>query len=159
VGVDVVRRRSGGGAVLLWPDEFVWMDLVVPAGDPLWRDDVGEAMEWVGDLWVSALAGLGIEAEVHRAGLVKGDWSRRVCFAGRGTGEVIRDGGKLVGVSQRRTRQWARFQSMCHLRWRPEIVAALVAPPRPTPAVLAASVRVVGVDAAAVRTALVDHLP
>jgi hypothetical protein len=41
-------------------------------------------------------------------------------------------GGKLVGVAQRRTRTAARFQSMCHLTWRPELVAALVAPPRPT---------------------------
>ena len=48
LGVDVVRRRSGGGAVLLMPGEFAWIDLVVPAGDPLWSDDVGEAMGWVG---------------------------------------------------------------------------------------------------------------
>ena len=44
LGVDVVRRRSGGGAVLLMPGEFVWLDLVIPAGDPLWLDDVGKAM-------------------------------------------------------------------------------------------------------------------
>ena len=36
LGVDVVRRRSGGGAVLLIPDEYVWLDLVIPVGDPLW---------------------------------------------------------------------------------------------------------------------------
>ena len=43
LGVEVVRRRSGGGAVLLLPGEFVWLDLVIPAGDPLWLDDVGQA--------------------------------------------------------------------------------------------------------------------
>ncbi|OWY62056.1 hypothetical protein B7486_60470, partial [cyanobacterium TDX16] len=35
-GVEVVRRRSGGGAVLLQPDASLWVDLVVPAGDELW---------------------------------------------------------------------------------------------------------------------------
>ena len=53
-GVEVVRRRSGGGAVLLLPGEFVWLDLVIPAGDPLWSDDVGAAMLWVGELWQRA---------------------------------------------------------------------------------------------------------
>ena len=31
-GVEVVRRRSGGGAVLLLPGEVTWLDVVVPAG-------------------------------------------------------------------------------------------------------------------------------
>ena len=174
LGVDVVRRRSGGGAVLLWPGEFVWLDLVLPAGDPLWLDDVGHAMEWVGDLWQAALADLGVTGHVHRGALVANDWSRQVCFAGTGTGEVLHgevaEGevahgevahgeAKLVGVSQRRTRSWARFQSMCHLRWRPEIVAALVAPPRPRAAVLAPAVRAVAVDRAALQAALIRHLP
>jgi len=143
LGVDVVRRRSGGGAVLLLPGEFLWLDLVVPAGDALWLDDVGRSMLWVGELWQGALAGLGVAGAVHHDGLVTTDWSRQVCFAGAGTGEVLRDGAKLVGVSQRRTRHWARFQSMCHLRWRPEIVASLVVPPRPSAAALAPLVAVV----------------
>lgn len=130
LGVEVVRRRSGGGAVLLVPGEFVWLDLVIPAGDPLWSDDVGRAMVWVGELWQEALAH--VDTEVHRRGLVPSAWSTAVCWAGVGTGEVLAGGGKLVGISQRRTRSWARFQTMCHLRWRPEWVAALVAVPRPS---------------------------
>ena len=39
---DVYKRQ-----VLLLPGEFVWLDLVIPAGDPLWHDDVGRAMVWV----------------------------------------------------------------------------------------------------------------
>src|SRR5947207_41753 len=42
-GVDVVRRRSGGGAVLLVPGDVVWADVTIPAGDPLWETDVGRA--------------------------------------------------------------------------------------------------------------------
>lgn len=156
LGIDVVRRRSGGGAVLLIPDEFVWLDLVIPAGDPLWLDDVGRAMVWVGELWQRALAEVGVHGEVHRAGLVASDWSRQVCFAGVGTGEVMASSSKLVGISQRRTREYARFQSMCHLRWRPELVAALVAPPRPLATDLAAAVdRVVP---GRVREALIEQI-
>ncbi len=167
LGVEVVQRRSGGGAVLLVPGEFVWLDLVVPADDPLWRADVAQAMVWVGEVWVDALASFGIEGEVHRQALAPSAWSRQVCWTGLGTGEVVgavtaAGRAKLVGVSQRRTRAWARFQSMCHLRWRPELVAALVAPPRPDPAALADVAATVSVPAAdqtaALATALVTAL-
>jgi hypothetical protein len=37
-----------------------------------------------------------------------------------GTGEVSVGERKLVGLSQRRTREGARFQCLVHLAWRPE---------------------------------------
>ena len=124
-GLIVVRRRSGGGAVLLVPGDVLWVDLLVPAGDPLWRDDVIGAAGWVGDLWAELLAPLLPPAAprpaVHRGGLVTAPWSGLVCFAGLGAGEVtLGEGGpKLVGVSQRRTRAAARFQCAVLLRWDP----------------------------------------
>ncbi len=160
LSVEVVRRRSGGGAVLLLPGEFVWLDLVLPAGDPLWSPDVAQAMVWVGELWRAALRSLGVAGEVHHGPMLTTAWSRQVCFAGVGTGELLQGAGKLVGVSQRRTREYARFQSMCHLRWRPELVAALVAPPRPDAADLAPVVMCVGAgDAVTVGDALTTRLP
>ena len=33
LGLDVVRRRSGGGAVLLRPEGMMWVDLLLPRGD------------------------------------------------------------------------------------------------------------------------------
>lgn len=158
LGVSVVSRRSGGGAVLLIPNEFVWLDLVIGADDPLWVSDVGRAMHWVGDLWCEAVLSLGVAAEVHRSGLVAGEWGRQVCFAGVGAGEVMVGGAKLVGISQRRTRAWARFQSMVHLRFRPELAAALVAAPRPTAADLAPSVASVDLTVDRIESALVDAL-
>ncbi len=154
LGVDVVRRRSGGGAVLLLPDEFVWLDLVIPASDPLWLADVAQAMIWVGELWQRALIELGVAGDVHRGGLVTTKWSRQVCFAGVGTGEVMAGPSKLVGVSQRRTREYARFQSMCHLRWRPELVVALVGGPRPIAGDIAAAAQPAGVAGAELRSTL-----
>jgi lipoate-protein ligase A len=120
-GIDLARRRTGGGVVLLVPGEHVWVDLVVPRGDPLWDDDVGRAMWWVGECWARALDSAGlVGAEVHRGGLTHRELARRVCFAGLGPGEVTVDGRKLVGISQRRTRTHARFQCVLHRRFRAE---------------------------------------
>ena len=127
VGVAVVRRRSGGGAVLLVPGEILWVDLLIAADDPLWQDDVGWAAHWVGDAWAAALGELGIDAEVHRGGPVPGPWSREVCFAGLGSGELSVAGRKVVGIAQRRTRRWARFQCVALRRWRPTELLRLLA--------------------------------
>ena len=159
LGVDVVGRRSGGGAVLLWPGEFVWLDVVIPVDDRRWDADVGRAMVWVGQWWAVALAGVGVASTVHVDGLRSDTWSRQVCWTGVGTGEVLLGGSKLVGISQRRTRHLARFQTMCHLRWRPEVVAALVAPPRPTASLLAHSAAVVPATELDLRQALLDTAP
>lgn len=123
-GVAVVRRRSGGGAVLVRPGELVWVDVFVPAGDPLWAADVGRATHWLGRTWVDALAAVGYPATWHDGPLLSTAWSALVCFAGVAPGEVVVtgvDGGaaKVVGVSQRRTRAGALFQCAALLRWAP----------------------------------------
>jgi lipoate-protein ligase A len=124
--IEVVRRHSGGGAVLLVPDEHLWVDVLLPAGDPRWHDDVGRAAHWVGDVWANALADLGIDAAVHRGPMQPSAWSRAICFAGLGPGEVTAGGRKIVGVSQRRTRAGARFQCVALARWDPAALGALV---------------------------------
>lgn len=128
-GWDVARRRSGGGLVALDPPEVVWVDVVVPRGDPLWSEDVGEAFGWLGDAWGRALASMGIAAVVHHGATEAPAEGRVVCFAGVGRGELTVDGAKLVGLSQRRTRVGARFQCLLHRRWRPERWWPLVTAP------------------------------
>jgi lipoate-protein ligase A len=130
-GVAVTRRRSGGGAVLVDPEDLLWVDVLVPAGDPRWEVDVARAFLWLGEAWVAALAAVGVEAEVHRGGLCTTRWSRLVCFGGLGTGEVVVPGGgpKLVGLSQRRTRAGARFQCAALARWEPARLLDLLALP------------------------------
>ncbi len=128
-GVEVVRRRSGGGAVLLVPGEVVWIDVLLPRTDPLWDDDIGRATRWLGAVWATVLGSFGIEGiEVHTGGLVRTPWSDRVCFAGLGPGEVTVGGRKIVGISQRRVRAGARFQTAMLRRWDPTVLAAIVAP-------------------------------
>jgi len=122
-GTEVVRRHSGGGAVLLVPGGQVWAEIVVPAGDPLWQADVNRATHWLGRAWTQTLRDLGVNARRHAGGMVAGPWSWLACFGGLGPGEVTVDGRKVVGISQRRTRGGARFQCAVLLRWDP---AALV---------------------------------
>ena len=121
--VEVVRRRSGGGAVFVEPGGTLWVDVVVPRGDELWDDDVGRSTYWLGDVWAHAV---GAGARVHRGAMVRTPWSDRVCFAGLGPGEVTIDGAKVVGISQRRTRASARFQCAVYERWNPEPLRELL---------------------------------
>ena len=126
-GIDVVRRRSGGGAVLVDPDGL-WVDVLVPATDPLSDDDVARAFLWLGEAWSAALGEVGVPSTVHQGGLCTTPWSRLVCFGGLGTGEVVdREGRKLVGLAQRRTRAGARFQCMALSAWAPADLVALLA--------------------------------
>lgn len=121
-GVEVCRRASGGGAVLLAPGDTVWGDLVLPPDDPRWDDDIVRAAAWVGDAWSRALRSLlgdEVAIERHAGGLVRTAWSELVCFAGVGPGEVLVAGRKVVGISQRRTRHGARFQMAVVRRWDP----------------------------------------
>ena len=115
-GTEILRRRSGGGAVLLLPGGQVWADFFVPASDPLWSDDVAHAAQWVGELWSAVVepfvAG---PVSVHSGRLVADRWGRLVCFAGSGPGEVFAGGRKVVGVSQRRSRSQVRIQTAARL--------------------------------------------
>jgi lipoate-protein ligase A len=128
-GVSLVRRKSGGGAVLVAPGEVVWVDVVVPAGDPLWEDDVGRAAWWLGEAWVAALERSGVYgAEVWKGPLLRPRLASAVCFAGLGPGEVTLTGGeKVVGICQRRSRAGCLFQSACLLSWRPRELVGLLA--------------------------------
>lgn len=118
--VDVVRRSTGGGAVVVAPDAQVWIDLWVPRRHRLWDDDVVRASSWLGDAWARALGSLGAgPVQVHRGPAARSVWSDLVCFAGLGPGEVHVSGRKVTGLAQRRTRPGARFHTSAPLVWRP----------------------------------------
>jgi lipoate-protein ligase A len=158
--VDVVRRRSGGGAVLLEPGAVLWIDMIMPAGDPLWVDDVGRSSYWLGEVWAAALAACGVEgARVHRGAMVRTEWSGLVCFAGLGPGEVTVGGRKVVGISQRRTRAAARFQCVVLERWDPDAVVAWLDPAVRPATPLAAVATGPGVELGSLATAFLAHLP
>ncbi|HEX6337698.1 MAG TPA: hypothetical protein VFZ85_12140 [Jiangellaceae bacterium] len=125
-GIEVVRRRSGGGAVLLIPGDCLWIDVLLPRNDRRWVDDVGLSADWLGDTWCRSLAKLGVAGALHRGRLERTGWGPLVCFAALGPGEVTVDGRKVVGISQRRTRDVARFQCLVHRVWDPQLLLDLL---------------------------------
>ena len=126
----VVRRRSGGGAVMVVPDDSVWIDVVINRADPLWDDDVNRAPIWLGQVWAEALASLGLAHGEVLDRYQPGRWGRVACFASWGPGEVRVGEAKAVGISQRRTQNVARFQTLLYRRWAPEtLLARLSIPP------------------------------
>lgn len=118
--LEVTRRRSGGGLVLVDPGTDCWIDLLIPRHHHLWNDDVGRSFHWVGDRWQAA-----IEEVYDVTASVSHDSRHRhrrplICFADIGHGEVLVEGRKVVGLSQRRSRHTARVQCLTLARWRRE---------------------------------------
>lgn len=124
LGLHVVARRSGGGAVFLHPTDSLWLDVVIRRDDALWTDDVSTSMLWLGDVFVEALSPW-IAAETFRGSFDAGKFGRSVCFDSRAPGEVMSGGRKLVGISQRRGRFGARLQCVMYRRWNPELWASI----------------------------------
>jgi lipoate-protein ligase A len=118
-GIDIVRRRSGGGVVFVDPDASIWCDITIARDDVLWTDDVSTSMLWLGDVFVEALAPW-LTTSVYRNEFVVGDDGRAVCFASTSPGEVFSGPEKVVGISQRRTREGARFQCVLYRQWKPQ---------------------------------------
>jgi lipoate-protein ligase A len=160
-GIDLVRRRTGGGAVLLVPGEHSWIDIVLARHDPLVVDDVGRSFGWLGATWVAALAEAGHAARLHEGPLVQRAGGPLLCFGGLGPGEVLLGERKVVGLSQRRTREVVRLQCLVHHVWRPDQLLACFEPSERLVAsdAIAIAAAAVPVPAARLLAHLLDHLP
>lgn len=153
-GVEIVRRRSGGGAVLLVPGEVTWVDVILPAGHAGWSEDVHRPMVWLGHALSASFAAAGVDdTAVHEGAMATTSHSRLICFDGMGPGELSVHGTKLVGISQRRTRAAARLQCCWYSSYVPAALTGLLAD-APSPDELNA-VATVGVD---VSKAVVESL-
>ncbi|MCL4433714.1 MAG: hypothetical protein M1399_02945 [Actinobacteria bacterium] len=118
--LEVVRRRSGGGAVYVAPGQQLWVDLWIPRDDPLFEEDVLRTSILAGRVWARALEKLGVSRiEIHGGRVALGRWGALVCFASLGPGEVLTGGRKSVGIAQRRDRDGAWLQTMLPLIWNP----------------------------------------
>ncbi len=103
-GIDVVRRPTGGRAIL-HSDEVTY-SVVIPAGDGGFRETVSSAYELISRALVAGLNELGIETAFDRAEESKVNYTRGEfsvpCFSSSVRHEVVWRGRKLVGSAQRR---------------------------------------------------------
>ena len=99
LGVAVVRRPSGGRAVLHWRELTYAVALPASTLGPR------AAYRWINELLAGALASLGVPAEIApRAGRAQPP-DAGPCFRGSAPGEVVVQGRKLVGSAQVRIRR------------------------------------------------------
>ncbi|MGA3214549.1 MAG: hypothetical protein ABSD97_02525 [Acidimicrobiales bacterium] len=169
-GLDLVRRRSGGGAVLVAPGRQVWLDVFVPNGDVLAQADVGRSFHWLGQSFAEAIASVlkvSLDRgciEVHRGAARTTPWSKTLCYAGLGPGEVTVAGRKVVGMSQRRERSGSWIHSMALLSEHDGDLADLLDCPADRRATARAALEGVGLRAGehlatALTEELLGHLP
>jgi lipoate-protein ligase A len=134
--VEVVRRQSGGTAVFADPD-VLGLDVALPPHHRLVGTDVVENYRWLGEVWVGALRSLGIAArlvEVEDARQARkprpqvASALRAACFGTLSPFEVIVGGKKLVGLAQVRRRTGVLLQSVIHLHFDRDQLAALLQP-------------------------------
>ncbi|HXZ86451.1 MAG TPA: lipoate--protein ligase family protein [Myxococcota bacterium] len=101
LGIPVVRRATGGGAVLHAGD--LTYSVVAPADAPELPAGLRGSYEWIRARVVDGLTRAGLAARASRSR--PGADRLELCFAGATGYEVELDGEKLVGSAQRRTRR------------------------------------------------------
>ncbi len=131
-GVGILRRGSGGGAVLCDPG-LLEVDVALPRGHPLLLDDVTASYRFLGEAWLAALDGVGVAGrlvtvdEARSLAPERLAAARVACYAGLSPYEVVdAQGLKLVGLCQRRRRGAALFQCSIACGAAPSAAAAFV---------------------------------
>ncbi len=154
LGVDVVRRPTGGKAVV--HDDELTYAVVVPAG--LLPGDVRRSYALLAEGLVSGLRALGVDARCHDGSEPPG--ASALCFVAPSWHEITLDGRKLVGSAQCRRGGAVLQHGAIPFSWRPERWwAALRHPPGETPATFLARAASLEATAAPARVnALVREL-
>jgi lipoate-protein ligase A len=132
-GVLLVKRQAGGAAVYAGPG-VLGLDVALPPDHPLVLPDVVETYRWLGEVWLAALAPLGVRGRLvsvqEARAQVPGpfaQFTRMACFGSLSPYEVTLGGRKLVGLAQVRRRGRALLQAGIHLGFDAHGLSSLLA--------------------------------
>jgi lipoate-protein ligase A len=118
LGIDVVRRPTGGRAVL--HDHEVTYSLVISANDPRVTAGILAAYLMISQALIRGLSYLGITAELlplRRGVPLPSDKASPVCFATPSSYEVAVGGRKIIGSAQRRAHDVIMQHGSIPLSW------------------------------------------
>ncbi len=121
--LPLIRRRSGGGAVMAGP-EMLSLSVFLPAQHAIARGGPVAAYHWLGQLWRDVLGQVGVNSRLceldearrsqQQAREVGADWA---CYSSISHGELVTpDGRKLLGIAQIRSRFCTVLTSGVYLR-------------------------------------------
>ena len=116
--LNLVKRASGGTGVILRKAQVIWIDVGLPANDPLLELDLSRSFNFLALAWLDALKTVGIDqGQIHAGKMRRSLGFSQVCFAGVGPGEILVGERKLVGMAQRRSDHGAYFHTMAYLEF------------------------------------------
>lgn len=121
-GFPILRRRSGGGAVLAGP----WMlsvTVFIPTDHPVAGQNIIEIFSWIERIWIDALLACAVPCKgvdqqmIDRSKVISQQQDLKwACYASLSHGEIVsEDGRKLVGLAQIRKRKGVALVSGLHL--------------------------------------------
>jgi lipoate-protein ligase A len=99
LGFKLVRRPTGGAALLHPQDDEVTYSVVLSSNHPLYSMDVASSAARIAEGIAIAVRRLGLEAGVRGLGE---PWSSSFCYINPGSSDVTIGGGKVSGSAQRR---------------------------------------------------------
>ena len=103
-GIDIVRRPTGGRAVLHW-NELTY-SVICPSGHDQLGGNISEVYQAISSCLVTGLQSLGVEASLERGRppvpSPRGENLTSPCFSSTSQFEITLQGKKLVGSAQRR---------------------------------------------------------
>ena len=101
-GIDVVRRQTGGKAVL--HDEELTYSLIMPEDQPALGQNAYENYRHVSEALIQALQYIQVPGELVQTSAPQ-DGTTGACFSSAARFEIVVHGRKLVGSAQRRARR------------------------------------------------------
>lgn len=121
-GVEIVRRPTGGRALLHIPSEITYAVVLPDIGST----SIKEAFTSIAAMLAGALKQLGLPVATASEGEIPGGHSHPSCLAVTAPGEVTAMGRKLVGSAQVRHAGGLLQHGSIMRRFRPELLAEII---------------------------------